>query len=271
MSPRSIRRAVERKARKEEIRRARQEQARSAAASAACEPAFEDEEAAVQPPFISEARLAANRANAQRSTGPTTEHGKAIVSQNNFRHGLSGAFQVLPSESQQDFDTLLTDFAAEHNPVNPVECRLIEKMAQHFWLARRALLLQETCFNLETGHVTDEKRLALYLRYQTTHDRAFHKYSDELRKLRNEKRKAEIGFESQKRREAELQRREAAEARKIAAENRKQELHKLALLLAEAKWNHQEGLILDQKFARTMTAMAEEDRLRHVAVAQAAA
>jgi hypothetical protein len=76
------------------------------------------------------------------------------------------------------------------------------------------------------------------LRYQTTHERAFHKASDELRKSRNEKRKAEIGFESQKRQQAEEERREARE-------KRRQELHKWNRLYVQAKAEHQEMLTCD--------------------------
>ncbi len=79
----------------------------------------------------------------------------------------------------------------------------------------------------------DEKQLALYIRYQTTHDRAFHKCLNQLLKLRAEKRKAEIGFESQQQKKADQTRREAGE-------NRKQELHRYAVLLAEAKADHQD-------------------------------
>ena len=60
-----------------------------------------------------EAQLKANQANAQHSTGPKSPEGKAAVSQNNFRHGLSGYFQVLPWEKQEEFDELLEDLRAE--------------------------------------------------------------------------------------------------------------------------------------------------------------
>ncbi|MBV8829662.1 MAG: hypothetical protein JO108_10600, partial [Acidobacteriaceae bacterium] len=69
---------------------------------------------------------------------------------------------------------------------------------------------------------------ALYLRYQTTNDRAFHKSLDQLLKLRGKKRKAEIGFESQRLRKAN-------ERRRQANERRREERHNWALLLNEAK------------------------------------
>lgn len=235
MSPRQARRErreAERKAKKAELRREKA----CPAPEAAFEPA--PEPSALPEPFsrpeLPSPRVLANRANARLSTGPTSGPGKAVVSQNNFRHGLRGAFKVLPSESQPGFDALLESWIAEHNPSNPVEAALIEKMAQHFWLAQRAVLLQESCFDPEGG-VPEHQRLqlALFLRYQTTHDRAFHKCSDELRKLRNEKREAGLGFERQRRFEAELQ-------RKNSIEQRKQDRHKWDMLLAQVTYEHQE-------------------------------
>jgi hypothetical protein len=76
------------------------------------------------------------------------------------------------------------------------------------------------------------RKFALYIRYQTTNDRAFHRCLNTLLKLKADKRKEEIGFESQKLKGA-------AEERKQSAEKRKQDLHQWAVLLAEAKVDHQ--------------------------------
>ncbi len=53
-----------------------------------------------------QSQIAANQANAQHSSGPKTAEGKAISCLNNFRHGFTGEFNVLPSEDQEQFDTL---------------------------------------------------------------------------------------------------------------------------------------------------------------------
>ena len=137
------------------------------------------------------AQIAANHANSQLSTGPKTETGKAAAARNNFRHGLapSSAFWVLPSESQSDFDNLLAAFRDEHRPATPTEEALVQAMAEHHWLRHRALRLEESCFDFTTGQVIDAQKLSLYLRYQTTHERAFHKALNDLLKLRAEKRK----------------------------------------------------------------------------------
>ena len=144
-----------------------------------------------------QAQVAANQANAQLSTGPKSEAGRAAAARNNFRHGLttSSEFWVLPSESQTDYLKLLAQFQQEHQPETPTEEALVQAMAEHHWLRHRAMRLEEACFDFTTGQIIDERKLALYLRYQTTHERAFHKALNDLLKLRAEKRKAEIGFE----------------------------------------------------------------------------
>ena len=62
----------------------------------------------------SPARLAANRRNAQRSTGPKTEAGKAAARLNAFVHGLAGAGDlVAPDEDRDLIDRRELAFAVE--------------------------------------------------------------------------------------------------------------------------------------------------------------
>ena len=209
-----------------------------------------------------DAQICANRENAQHSTGPVTESGKAASCQNNFRHGLAGgSFSVLPHEDQDEFDALLCGLHAEHRPSTLTEQLLVQKMAQHYWLSQRALSLQDECATDEDLTLDQQqKQLALFLRYQTTNDRAFHKCLNDLLKLRAEKRRIEIGFESQRRREADETRKQAALALRESAEKRKQELHKWSVLLAEAKLNHQFVLTNDLELDQTLAEMAQAKR-----------
>ncbi len=169
-------------------------------------------------------QIAANQANAQQSTGPKSEEGKSASSQNNFRHGLAGRFKVLPCESQIEFEHVICELRAEFRPGTATETLLVERMAQYHWLSRRALTLQDLCFKPEAAGQM-QKELSLFMRYQVTQDRAFHKCLNDLLKLRAEKRKAAIGFESQQQEEAAQARRHAAELRQQSAEIRKQEMH----------------------------------------------
>ena len=175
------------------------------------------------------AQIAANQKNSQLSTGPKSETGKAASSQNNFRHGFTGAFRVLSWENQDEFNRLSQQLGEEHQPSTPTETLLVTQLSQSWWLRSRALMLQNNCF----ADSVDEKQLALYLRYQTTHERAFYKALNTLLKLRAEKKRSEIGFESQQRKQAE-------ESRRQAVEKRRQELHRWKVLLAQARVDNQE-------------------------------
>ncbi len=200
-----------------------------------------------------EAQISANQANSQHSTGPRTEEGKLASCMNNFRFGFTGAFRVLPDEDELEFEALRTGLLAEHRPATQTERLLVDGMAEHYWLKQRAITLQNECFTADLSPRDFEKRLALYMRYQTTNDRGFSKCLNDLLKLRAEKRKERIGFDSQKRQEAE-------QARKQSVENRKLDVHRMDVLLAEAKVDHQLSLTHSIEYA-TAKAMRDENRL----------
>ena len=89
-----------------------------------------------------EPQVAANRRNAQKSTGPHTPEGRSIVSQNALKHGLTAAHVIISSESQADFDLyrdqLLTDLA----PASPMESILAERIVNLSWRLKRASRFQ---------------------------------------------------------------------------------------------------------------------------------
>jgi hypothetical protein len=120
--------------------------------------------------------------------GPRTPEGKAISSLNNLKHGLTGSFRILGNESQKEFDLLLTTMLESHQPETAIEFVLIEKMAAHIWLSRRAQRLQDFALSED-----DLPRLGVYLRYQTTNDRGFDKCLSTFNRMKKER----IGFKSE--------------------------------------------------------------------------
>jgi hypothetical protein len=137
-------------------------------------------------------RAEMNRANSQNSTGPRTPEGKLASSRNSFKHGLASAQLIVPGEDPAAFDALLTDLLAEHQPANPTEQLLVLEMAQSYWLTQRAIRFQNQCFAPEG---VNEKRLALFLRYQTTHERAFHKALNTMIRLKKDRSRAFVSQE----------------------------------------------------------------------------
>lgn len=151
---------------------------------------------------ISAAKLEANRQNAKLSKGPLTEATKAVSSQNHTTHGLArhqnGTLKLLTSEDPASFAALQKSLIDEHQPATPTESILVHRMAESDWLAQRAQRLQDTCLDPDSGEIKDEKKFTLYMRYQTTHTRAFRQCLSDLQKLRKEKRQAELGVEAQR-------------------------------------------------------------------------
>src|SRR5689334_8269094 len=84
------------------------------------------------------AQIAANRANAEQSTGPRTAAGKARTRTNATRHSLCATISRMPGEQYAEFARLLENLREEHQPATPAEDILVYKMAEHFFTGCRA-------------------------------------------------------------------------------------------------------------------------------------
>ncbi len=110
------------------------------------------------------------------STGPGSPVGKDRSSQNARTHGLSSltsVFVLLPGEDPKEWIELVNDLNSEFEPASRTERILVTDMAQSHWLTQRAI-------NLQTSSIEDPKAFALYLRYQTTHHRAYYRALKQL-------------------------------------------------------------------------------------------
>jgi hypothetical protein len=164
----------------------------------------EENRAASQSRAASAAQINANRENAKSSTGPTSPAGREKVSQNRRTHGLLGRFLLLSEESPADYEDLTQSIYDEYAPQGDTETRLANSVIQHYWLMQRAIRLQEEL--MHEAHL-DQKKLSLFMRYQSTHERSYYKAQKELQNLQKQKSKEQIGFVSQTRQQ------EAHEAR----------------------------------------------------------
>ena len=173
------------------------------------------------------AQAAASRVNGSQSHGPATEEGKSRSCMNRFQHGFCGTFTVLPSEDQDQFETLLDALRMEHQPVTPTEALLVDKMAEHYWLSQRAQILQDLSMDGDAPSNEKEKSFALYIRYQTANDRGFSKCLHDLLKLRAERRKLIADREKQQQRQAEEQRKQEAHEARVRTVNAKAEFQEL--------------------------------------------
>jgi len=131
---------------------------------------------------MTEKKLAANRRNAQLSTGPRTEQGKAVVSLNALTHGLRSRHVVLPNEDPAGFQQLCDNLTAEWQPETPTEGHLVTQIAIAFWKLDRLEAI-ETCGGDDM--VVHEGNLATRIwQQQTRLERSRSKAIAELQRLR---------------------------------------------------------------------------------------
>jgi len=159
---------------------------------------------------ISAAQLAANQANAQHCTGPTSEKGKKTSSQNARRHGFTAQVTVMTEEDRIHHDAFVADLIADFAPVGAEETFLASSAAEEAWRLHgmRAHINNlvsighhdGTGDRYETQHpeihtaltaatvVRDQaKELALLSLYEQRTLRAWEKYRTQLRALQSER------------------------------------------------------------------------------------
>ena len=111
--------------------------------------------------MISEKQLAANRRNAQNSTGPKTAEGKSNSSRNNLRHGLTGQINILPTEDREAHDAFCNELTNSLKPETPMEQQFAQSIAEDSWRLNRARAIENNLFAL--GHESERREIHLAL------------------------------------------------------------------------------------------------------------
>jgi hypothetical protein len=83
------------------------------------------------------ANRTANQWNAQHSTGPKTDAGKAVARMNALAHGLRAAGPVIPGEEPVVWEAFRDAVVADLNPVGVFEQELADRVASLAWRLRR--------------------------------------------------------------------------------------------------------------------------------------
>jgi hypothetical protein len=82
---------------------------------------------------ISDAQLAANRANAKLSTGATSSEGKAKVARNAITHGLTGNQILILTKDAARYDAMVQSYQEQFQPVGPEETHLLQSIIDVRW------------------------------------------------------------------------------------------------------------------------------------------
>jgi hypothetical protein len=92
--------------------------------------------------MLTDAKFAANQANAQHSTGPRTSEGKAAVSQNSATFGLFAARDLVRPEDQSEYDELRAGLEAELCPATTMERTHAMEILHASWRLRRCAVVE---------------------------------------------------------------------------------------------------------------------------------
>jgi len=217
MSDRAIRRAAERAAKKAAVKAAKaKEAAKVMTASANNTTAnwkswdgWDNDDPAPPPPCengedesqtkntrpISDAKLAANRANSKLSTGAKTQTGQDKSKMNALRHGLCSQTILLPSEDPIFFQVFIESIFQQWSPATDQENRLMQVIGTTEWRLNRlpaleagiyavGLLEHANLFLDESDPITRERNVQskLYLLYE----KQFKNLSLQERRLRSQ-------------------------------------------------------------------------------------
>jgi uncharacterized protein with GYD domain len=126
-------------------------------------------------PAISEAKLAANRANAQKSTGPRSDAAKAITRFNAVRNALTGQTILLPTDDAVLYQTHCEAYNKELKPVGAIETNLVQAIADHDWRLARIPVLEANLYALGEFKLADDE-IPMHLldaHIQTTYEKHF--------------------------------------------------------------------------------------------------
>jgi hypothetical protein len=155
----------------------------------------------------SAAKLAANRANAQHSTGPRTEEGKDRSRLNGLSHGLTSKAAFLPWENHEAYEALHAAFDRDYNPAGDLESELLRAMADAWWRLDRARRMETEFLINREGAIRESgvsasgdealvllftdpeqmKKMRLMMRYTASAEKAWNKAQSDFDKARAER------------------------------------------------------------------------------------
>ena len=115
-------------------------------------------------------QTAANRLNAQKSTGPASPEGKAASSMNRLRDGLYASTVILPNENQAEFDQLHRRNEELFEPQEAAHHLLVDQLTVAQWKMLRAEIIEAGVL-IQHGDEAADICLASYERVTRIHAR----------------------------------------------------------------------------------------------------
>ncbi len=149
--------------------------------------------------MASPAQIAANRANAQKSTGPRSVEGKSASRFNALKHGMDAASIIIPGEDPEVYDSLVAQYLIEYGPQSASESFHVDTMIRADWQKRRLEAVEADLFRIimtespdnsvATVLLAESPAAKLLLRIQrqiAAFERTWHRANNEFRRARAE-------------------------------------------------------------------------------------
>jgi len=146
---------------------------------------------------VSPEKLAANRKNAMRSTGPQTTKGKQRASQNAYKHGFY-ATRLFPTNELiardgEDFNSILAAYRSHYAPVGDLENYYVEQIAVHSLRLARLLGFEQKV--LAVGAPFECRSMDKIVRYESNVSRLKERAINELERLQAARKAESSQFE----------------------------------------------------------------------------
>ena len=103
-------------------------------------------------------QIQANRSNAQLSTGPRTEQGKAISRMNALKTGIDARNEAASGEDPAALAALAAEYGHEFQPIGLVERLLVDILIKDDWFLRRYRFLAADLVNHGAAVAYETKR-----------------------------------------------------------------------------------------------------------------
>src|SRR4051794_39547450 len=147
--------------------------------------------------MASPAKITANRANAQKSTGPRSVEGKSASRFNALKHGIDAASIVIPGEDPADYDALVAQYHREYQPQSASESFHVDTMIRADWQKRRMQTVEADLYHPALAEPPATSLAAVLLpeppaakllirvhRQIAAFERTWHRANTELRRVR---------------------------------------------------------------------------------------
>jgi hypothetical protein len=134
--------------------------------------------------MASPAQIAANRLNAQKSTGPKSPEGKSVSRFNALKSGIDAKSLVIPGEDPAELEALAANYHRQFHPSSPLQQFLVDALIHGDWQLRRLRKLEAELWDREMSLGDDpfSTRLLRLTRRIDSAERSYYRALKELQR-----------------------------------------------------------------------------------------